>query len=130
MMQVEEKRMTSTKRKLISREMSGHGQNITLDIVNQIALKFQLPQVEVRGYLVSIGYRIPEIVKTERELKSKPIPIAVDAKPIVPKEVIAGILSCAIYSSLGEGDEGYVVTTKEAFMREREAIKKIIKQFF
>jgi hypothetical protein len=129
MTQVEEKRMTSTKRKLISREMSGHGQNITLEIVNQIALKFQLPQVEVRGYLVSIGYRVPEIVKPEKEVKSKPTPVPVEAKPIVPKEVIAGILSCAIYRSLGEGDEGYVVTTKAAFMREREVINKIIKQF-
>ena len=133
------RQMTQTKRKLISREMVGQqGNVVSLETVNALALKFQLPQNEVRGFLVSMGYRIPEPPvqpRTDQEPIKKPahgIATAAEAmpaaaKPPVPQEVIATILNGSLYKQLGEGDDAFVVTTKAQFLREREAIRKIFK---
>jgi hypothetical protein len=89
-----------------------------------------VPENRVRGLLVACGYRIPEPVvrqRTDQDPIKKPAPPPAAAKPPVPPEVIAGILKGAIYRQLGEEDDAYVVTTKAAFLREREAIRLILK---
>lgn len=132
-MQIADPRViTSTKRKLIMRDVasSGTGTAVSLEALNAIALRYQVPQNEVRGLLVACGYRVPEPVvhqRTDQDPIKKPAPPPAAAKPPVAPEVIAGILKGAIYRQLGEGDEAYVVTTKAAFLREREAIRKILK---
>jgi hypothetical protein len=126
------RQMTGTKRKLIMRDAAalGKGTAISLEDVNMMALRYQLPQNEVRGLLVGCGYRIPEPVvqpRTDQDPIKKPAPPPAAAKPPVPAEVVAGILKGAIYKQLGEGDDAYVVTTRSAFLREREAIRQILK---
>lgn len=130
--------MTQTKRKLISREMVGQqGSAVSLETVNALALKFQLPQNEVRGFLVSCGYRIPEPPvhpRTDQDPIKKPaqgIATAAEAMPATAKlpvstQVIDGILRGVIYKQLGEGDDAFVVTTKAQFVRERDALRKIL----
>jgi hypothetical protein len=120
------RQMTSTKRKLILRDVAGMGPALPLDVLNGLALKYQLPQIEVRGLLVASGYKIPEVVvhqRTDQEPIKKPAP----EKPKVAPEIVAGILKGAIYKQLGEGDDAYVITTRAAFLREREAIRAMMK---
>lgn len=134
-MQIADPRViTGTKRKLIMRDVAGSGTVISLESLNAIALRYQVPQNEVRGLLVACGYKIPEPAasppRTETATKATPgvaPPPAAAKPPPVPAEVIAGILKGAIYKQLGEGDDAYVVTTKAAFLREREALRKILK---
>jgi hypothetical protein len=133
-MQIADPRViTGTKRKLIMRDVaqSGSGTAVSLEALNALALRYQVPQNEVRGLLVACGYRIPEPVvqpRTDQDPIKKPAPPPAAAKPpAVSAEVIAGILKGAIYKQLGEGDDAYVVTTKAAFLREREAIRLILK---
>jgi hypothetical protein len=131
-MQIADPRViTGTKRKLIMKDAAFEGTVISLDALNSMALKYQVPQNAVRGLLVACGYKIPEPVvqpRTDQEPVKKPAaPPAAAKPPAVPPEVLAGILKGAIYKQLGEGDEAYVVTTKAAFLREREALRKIFK---
>ena len=137
-MQISDPRViTSTKRKLIMRDVasSGTGTAVSLEALNAIALRSQVPQNEVRGLLVACGYRIPEPIvhqRTDQDPIKKAPPgrlaaLVAAAKPPVPAEVIAGILQGAIYKQVGEGDDAYVVTTKAAFLRERAALRQIFK---
>jgi hypothetical protein len=129
------RQMTGTKRKLIMRDVAGTGPALALETVNDLALRYQLPQNEVRGLLVASGFRIPEPTvqpRTDQDPIKKAPPgrlaaLVAAAKPPVPAEVISGILQGSIYKQLGEGDEAYVVTTRIAFLREREAIRAILK---
>lgn len=126
-MQIADPRViTGTKRKLIMRDVAGSGTVISLDVLNSLALKYQVPQNEVRGLLVACGYRIPEPVvqpRTDQDPIKKP---AAAAKLPVSTEVIDGILRGVIYKQLGEGDDAFVVTTKAQFVRERDALRKIL----
>jgi hypothetical protein len=132
-MQIADPRViTGTKRKLIMRDVasSGTGTAVSLEALNTIALRYQLPEIEVRGLLVACGYKIPEPTvqpRTDQDPIKKAAPPPAAAKPPVAPEVIAGILKGAIYKQVGEGDDAYVVTTKAAFLREREAIRQILK---
>jgi hypothetical protein len=127
-----EREITATRRKLIMREVSqmGAGAALSLDTLNALALRHHVPENRVRGLLVACGYRIPEPLvrqRTDQDPIKKPAPPPAAAKPPVPPEVIAGILKGAIYRQLGEEDDAYVVTTRAAFLREREAIRLILK---
>ncbi len=129
------RQMTGTKRRLIMRDAASMGQGMALSLedVNMLALRYQLPEIEVRGLLVACGYRIPEPTvqpRTDQDPVKKADRLAAlvaAAKPPVPAEVIAGILQGSIYKQLGEGDGAYVVTTKAAFLRERAALRQIFK---
>lgn len=130
-MQIADPRIiTGTKRKLIMRDVAGSGTAISLETLNVIALRYQVPQNEVRGLLVACGYKIPEPPvhpRTDQDPIKKPAPPPAAAKPPVPAEVIAGILQGTIYKQVGEGDDAYVVTTRAAFLRERAALRQIFK---
>jgi hypothetical protein len=130
-MQISDPRViTSTKRKLIMRDVAGSGTVISLEALNAIALRYQVPQNEVRGLLVACGYKIPEPVvqpRTDQDPIKKPAPPPAPVVPVVPPEVIAGILKGTIYKQLGEGDDAFVVTTKAQFVKEREALLRIFK---
>ena len=133
------RQMTGTKRKLIMRDaasMNSGGMSMSLQDVNMLALRYHLPENEVRGVLVACGYRIPEpdvqprtdeapVKKPAAPPAAPPAPPPAAAKPPVPQEVIATILNGSLYKQLGEGDDAFVVTTKAQFLREREAIRKI-----
>lgn len=137
-MQIADPRViTGTKRKLIMRDVAGSGTAISLETLNVIALRYQVPQNEVRGLLVACGYKIPEPPvhpRTDQDPIKKPahsIATAAEAMPATAKlpvstQVIDGILRGVIYKQLGEGDNAFVVTTKAQFVRERDALRKIL----
>lgn len=137
-MQIADPRViTGTKRKLIMKDAAWEGTVISLDVLNSLALKYQVPQNAVRGLLVACGYKIPEPVvqpRTDQEPVKKPaqgIATAAEAMPATAKlpvstQVIDGILRGVIYKQLGEGDDAFVVTTKAQFVRERDALRKIL----
>jgi hypothetical protein len=130
-MQIADPRViTSTKRKLIMRDVAGSGTVVSLEALNAIALRYQVPQNEVRGLLVACGYKVPEPAvhqRTDQDPIKKPAPPPAPVVPVVPPEVIAGILKGTIYKQLGEGDDAFVVTTKAQFVKEREALLRIFK---
>jgi hypothetical protein len=131
-MQVADRSITSTKRKLIMRDASqlDTGMVVSLESLNAIALRYQVPQNEVRGLLVACGYRVPEPVARQPEARpAAPLaaPPAAAKPPAAPPEVIAGILKGTIYRQLGEGDDAFIITTRAQFLKEREALLRIFK---
>lgn len=134
-MQIADPRViTSTKRKLIMRDAAAMlGNVISLESLNTMALRYQVPQNEVRGLLVACGYKVPEpVVQPRTATAAEAMPATAPAVkppvvPAVPPEVIAGILKGTIYKQLGEGDDAFVVTTKAQFVKEREALLRIFK---
>lgn len=140
--------ITGTKRKLISRDVAGMDTLIPMEKVSFLALKYQLRDLDVRGFLISMGYRVPEPVSAPalppRDIAPKPmvarpepsVQPRMDQNPIknppavlhAPSpEYIAGILKGAIYRQLGEGGDAWVMTTRAQFLEERAALLNIFR---
>lgn len=130
--------ITATKRKLIMKDMASYPNGVVANAqVNHLALKYQLTAEPVRKLIAAMGYtvepppekpRLGEIVQAQVEKVRKERAEA----PALPAEVIATILSGKLYKVLDpdpdlDPSETFVVIRKDVFLREREAIRKLLK---
>lgn len=125
--------INSTKRKLIQKDMASLDvAGVVLhSLVLKLASKYRLAPPAISRFLVSMGYRVepPPVVE-----KPAPKPKAPEARTVhagVPPEVISTILRGGIYKKLDDDPRAdpstvFVVTTLDKFLKEREAICKLL----
>lgn len=126
--------INKTKRKLIMQSIAKHdGTRVSYTHVLILSNRHQLAPEPISRLLASMGYEV-EKPPTKHAPDPTSKPKAPEALPVhagVPPEVVNTILRGGIYKRLDD-DPGadpstvFVVTTLDKFLKEREAIRKLL----
>ncbi len=128
--------INKTKRKLIMQSIAKHdGTKVSYTHVLILANRHQLAPEPISRLLASMGYEV-EVPPTKPAPTPAPAPKpkapeALSVHAGVPPEVVNTILRGGIYKKLDD-DPGadpstvFVVTTLDKFLKEREAIRKLL----
>lgn len=122
--------INKTKRKLIMQDVARMRISVVShDTMLALCNRYQLKYLPVRNLLTSVGYSVEAVPEKPAPT---PKPKALDPVPSgIPPEVINTILRGGIYKKLDD-DPGadpstvFVVTTLDKFLKEREAIRKLL----
>lgn len=115
--------MTSTKRKAILKELSGHQGRVPIERLKHLSSRHQVPLVEVREMLTINGYLCQHVEPVPRPVRvTEPAPKAL---PVVTPQEAHAIRTGMVYRSLDDTDD-WVVVRREAFERERAVIIRML----